>query len=713
MGQNYFRPMGAEHSFGRTSSFLPLPPSVVQYPLMPHVTSPFSPRSGSFTEGKRGNRTSFQPGLTGFLQPALLGSEEGRLLETSYRPVYPQFLYDGGQVQNGNSSLCSPSYSAGRLGSFHRPFRRLLPHSDASISSEVSAFHGSGSGLAVQSPSVRSFHCPSGFHQTYVGRRGSLPVVGDTNSTISRRLASPSQFQTASPATTGPRYEYHDGLGVSHQPQEVRPPTIPRIQVHRDVVQDSRVPGVFTSGQARITLEAGVGSDPSPLGYDPTLPISHGNPRSSSRAGALRKASSASSTIHSERRILPSIGLSGSSSRYHRRDPYSPPVVAPQRGVRRRSPHLTGRSRTFSVHRRKSVGMGRSSRAPRSDGVRIMASQPSRPHQSVGTTGDHSSPKTVPTPSSVLGNNGSDRQLYSRVIHSPSRGHSLETSVRGNSPTATLVHRTEPAHPSEAHSRKIERVSRQALTSKHCSSSGVVPKSGGSEQNIRQARSSPDRSVRFLAELQAADVRIPSTRTKGFRKGRTLPRLGQSVRLRVPTLQHGGDRDQETFAVQGQTNPGGSAVASEELVHRPPHGSTRPSGVSTPNSGSCLPVQGTDPPPQPSGSQPSRLAVVRDSLRKRNFSERASQFIESSRRQSTRTIYDAKWRVFTNWCAQREINPCQASIPVIADFFVFLFDEKGLRPSTIKGYRAMLSLTLRSTEKEGGAASVRIPLYPT
>ena len=54
-----------------------------------------------------------------------------------------------------------------------------------------------------------------------------------------------------------------------------------------------------------------------------------------------------------------------------------------------------------------------------------------------------------------------------------------------------------------------------------------------------------------------------------------------------------------------------------------------------------------------------------------------------------------KWIVFSNWCCRKKVNPVSAPITVIADFCIFLFSEKKYQISTIKGYRAMISNTLK------------------
>ena len=56
---------------------------------------------------------------------------------------------------------------------------------------------------------------------------------------------------------------------------------------------------------------------------------------------------------------------------------------------------------------------------------------------------------------------------------------------------------------------------------------------------------------------------------------------------------------------------------------------------------------------------------------------------------------DAKWTIFSNWCHTKKVNPISAPITVIADFLIFLFSEKKCQISTIKGYRSMISNTLK------------------
>ena len=136
----------------------------------------------------------------------------------------------------------------------------------------------------------------------------------------------------------------------------------------------------------------------------------------------------------------------------------------------------------------------------------------------------------------------------------------------------------------------------------------------------------------------------------------------------------------------------GSSVAPKILVQRSTKSSIRSTKGSSNKTRSAI-TKGSSS-HQPRHVPSSRLAIIREALRKKDFSARASTLISQARRRSTNIVYDAKWRVYHSWCVARQINPLNPSVERLADFFVHLFDEQKLAVSTIKGYRSMLSNTL-------------------
>ena len=89
------------------------------------------------------------------------------------------------------------------------------------------------------------------------------------------------------------------------------------------------------------------------------------------------------------------------------------------------------------------------------------------------------------------------------------------------------------------------------------------------------------------------------------------------------------------------------------------------------------------------------LDVVRDSLTQRGFSEAAAQRISIPQRGSTRTVYDGKWAEVCHWRSGKKKDPIRASVPVVADFLIHLFNRTPpLAVSIIRGYRSAIASTI-------------------
>ncbi|MGL5643882.1 MAG: hypothetical protein ACRCW3_03885, partial [Metamycoplasmataceae bacterium] len=63
--------------------------------------------------------------------------------------------------------------------------------------------------------------------------------------------------------------------------------------------------------------------------------------------------------------------------------------------------------------------------------------------------------------------------------------------------------------------------------------------------------------------------------------------------------------------------------------------------------------------------------------------------ILSSRAPSTRNLYSLKWRLFSEWCTARQLNPVNCPVPAVLEFLQEKFST-GLSPSTLKVYVAAI-----------------------
>ena len=73
----------------------------------------------------------------------------------------------------------------------------------------------------------------------------------------------------------------------------------------------------------------------------------------------------------------------------------------------------------------------------------------------------------------------------------------------------------------------------------------------------------------------------------------------------------------------------------------------------------------------------------------------ASQRIMAPQASSTHRKYARKWKTFENWCLSKDLDPCKATVPQIADFLLYLFHEKTLAFKSIKGYRTIKSRPIK------------------
>ena len=106
------------------------------------------------------------------------------------------------------------------------------------------------------------------------------------------------------------------------------------------------------------------------------------------------------------------------------------------------------------------------------------------------------------------------------------------------------------------------------------------------------------------------------------------------------------------------------------------------------------PASSAQPPDSALQSDPSQespkpqspcLAPRATAIKEQGFSEAVASRIEAPQRGSTRSVYEAKWTIFTKWCLSNKVDFRSPPIKSVADFLMYLFEERKLQPSTIDG----------------------------
>ena len=103
------------------------------------------------------------------------------------------------------------------------------------------------------------------------------------------------------------------------------------------------------------------------------------------------------------------------------------------------------------------------------------------------------------------------------------------------------------------------------------------------------------------------------------------------------------------------------------------------------------PSQKSDQPKSPC------LAPRATKIKEQGFSEAVAARIEAPQRRSTRSVYEAKWTIFKKWCVSNQVDFRSPRIKSVADFLMYLFEDKKLQPSTIDGYRSAIADKLGDT----------------
>ena len=111
-------------------------------------------------------------------------------------------------------------------------------------------------------------------------------------------------------------------------------------------------------------------------------------------------------------------------------------------------------------------------------------------------------------------------------------------------------------------------------------------------------------------------------------------------------------------------------------------------------------AQNTNLPSQSGSVQSNCMAAINKLFRAKGFSKRVRKLLSASWRSGTQRDYAAKFRKFSSWCSEREIDKYSASLNDCAEFLSFLYHEEGLQYRTIAGYRSMLSSVLPPVENK-------------
>ena len=209
---------------------------------------------------------------------------------------------------------------------------------------------------------------------------------------------------------------------------------------------------------------------------------------------------------------------------------------------------------------------------------------------------------------------------------------------------------------------------------------------------MRKVAPAKSGSVCHQVQQQTASVCVTGARPPGLGSGCTQSLLGGPGPIRLPTGGHLGQSGGEAPGLPlQQNNPDCPRVAQHALVLGPGSNVKPDPTMSAQHTQPSVSAIQPGPSQEPVESEPTCLAPRASAIKEQGFSEAVAARIEAPQRRSTRSVYEAKWTIFTKWCLSNQVDFRAPPLKAIADFLLHLFQDKKLQPGTIDGYRSAIA----------------------
>ena len=174
--------------------------------------------------------------------------------------------------------------------------------------------------------------------------------------------------------------------------------------------------------------------------------------------------------------------------------------------------------------------------------------------------------------------------------------------------------------------------------------------------------------------------------------GCTQPVMGESGPICLPTSSHLGQSGGEIAGLPLQQDYSDCLRVAQHTLVLGSSGNVQ-SDHTLPAQHTRLSVSAFQPGPlqEPVKSEPTCLAPRASAIMEQGFSEAVAARIEAPQIGSTRSVYEAKWTIFTKWCLCNQTDVRAPPLKAIADFLLHLFQDKKLQPGTIDGYSSAIA----------------------
>ena len=643
----------------------------------------------------KGSSGGDNSGMSRTLLQNFPSSQEERETQADNRPLCTQSFCVHTDIQNGDTEKSEICHSTKRLGIFIGSDGCLFAYHDTLSVSQIPQIHVEKSSVPVQGTPIRPLDKSFRVYTPYGGHCDFPKEKCDNSTSLSRRLACAKPKPSKTVGTQTSHFVADQLTRSDHQLRKIRPSSSPSVHFHRDGVSDPYQYRQSTSDQANedigvsqtVFTEISVSArDVSLLGQLNAaadlvmLGRLHLRPLQVSLRNQWRPQNLPySHQIRMTSEILYHLKWWLQEDRYHQGIPLK---IDPPSYTIFTDASLSGwgaqcgtggTSVSWTMDRRPIPAPNQCVRDESNFSLSITSSSQGKEHHCTGIHGQH----------------------YSGGLYKASGRDSFHRTLRRSLECPEFVLQSQHTAVTEAHTGQVQHSSRPDVQSGQTDLHRVVLESGNSKQSFPDHGLSVNRPVRRSSEPQATILCVTHTGSEGAINRCPIDGLESHTRLRVSTVPSHSSCDKQNKVIPGQDSIDSTFMAQQTMISRAPKSVGVTTGISASNPKPTCSAKRQDSASKPGPSSASRLGIVKQSLRDRQFSSDGAEHVSKARRESTVKVYDAKWQIFRRWADQRKIDPIQATPQIVADFLTFLFSVKKCQVSTIKGYRSTISNTLK------------------
>ncbi len=621
-------------------------------------------------------------------------SEKREQMESNFGPIKSQQICSEGEIQDGYSRVNSTAVGRGRLRGVAGPVRCVPSHSHSPQSSEVSSFHVPWENISIQSLGDGFDYVSKDFYSGYKSDAPAPSITGGSSVPVSGRLVDSWEQRGTSESKYSENIILNREARMDCKYGKIGVRTCSEVQVPFIQLPSRSAEG--SSHRRKMGEDSGENST---IGRSGNL---HST-RVAVCAGVVdinREAGEYGDVAYSPH----SVGHVDSMVSVQRRPETSTSAFSNSKGMFKvvdgkgkchdRSTDCETVTKISNVHRCQPGGLGWNTQ--RHGGTWEMVSGgDSVSHQRFGVNGNFESATTFPGCGAGINGNDSLRQCNGVGLHSQARGNKVNNPVERNTGTVSMAGSSQSGVTHQTHSREIEHFGRFVVTEGTNTADRVVNESKNPAVCMVTMGNSTGGYVRDKTQQSACKVCVTCAGQSGVGCRCYGDKLGQSDNLRVSSNSdfiHGAQEDEESSV----SNDFDSAILAKAKVVSSTSGSV--SGFSQGNSVLGKTVETAkinDISPEPRDIQVTRVEVVKRAYREKGFSAEVAERMSRAQKASSLKVYEGKWKIFSDWCGERNRDPLETSVIDISELLVYLRDAKKLQPRTIEGYRTAIGNTLK------------------